>query len=478
MSGARDRLRAVAGPELYERIEHLDRTRGEHRRRGPTIAAPDLGATPDYDVLVAGGGLWLLLAPMLASLGLSVAVLDRGRVGAAHREWNASAAELAALVRAGVLTAAELDALVVARYRHGICRFYRGGSYPVRNVLDHAVDAGGLLRLARGAAEARGVAVLDRHEVVAEAAGPTAVAARVRGPDGERTITASILVDARGAASPYATADLVCPTVGGVLRGLTEGRAPDEVDPAVGEILATVDDVDAAGRQHVWEGFPGARGETTVYLFYYARAAERVSLLELYDRFFATLPSYKRGDAVLVRPTFGYISGWSRLSAPPRSPHRRIVLVGDAAARHSPLTYCGFGATLRSLAPAASAIARAARDPLSLGREVVVDDSPVHALTGALAHVMASREMPAGELNGLLDAAFATLHEMGPEAYEALLRDEMSPALFTVFLRRTAERRGSVWRTVPKTMGLGAAGRWIYAVARASFTRGASGDAA
>lgn len=478
MSRARDRVRDAAGPELYERLEHLDRARSERRRPPPDLPPPDAGATADYDVVVAGGGLWMLLAPMLASAGLSVAVLDRGRVGAAHREWNASASELHALVRAGLATQAELDALVIARYREGVCRFHGGGSYPVRNVLDHAVDAGGLLRLGRAVAVARGVAVLDHHEVVAEAAGHDAIAARVRSPDGERTITARVLVDARGATSPYASADLVCPTVGGVLRGLAEGAGDLEVDPSVGEILATVDDVDDSGRQHVWEGFPGARGETTVYLFYYARAAERVSLLELYERFFDTLPTYKRGDAALVRPTFGYISGWSRLSPPPRAPHPRVVLVGDAAARHSPLTYCGFGATLRSLEGAAAAITRAVERRSGIREASVVDDSPVHALTGALAQVMASREMPGAELNGLLDAAFATLHEMGPSAYEALLRDEMAPALFTQFLRRTAERRGSVWRTVPKTMGLGAAGRWIFAIARAGLTRSARGDAA
>ena len=44
----------------------------------------------DRHVYLASIGIFLV-----ASLGLSVAVLDRGRVGAAHREWNASAAELA-----------------------------------------------------------------------------------------------------------------------------------------------------------------------------------------------------------------------------------------------------------------------------------------------------------------------------------------------------------------------------------------------
>lgn len=48
-------------------------------------------------MIIAGGGLSLLLAPALARRGLKVAVLDRGRIGAVHREWNASRSELVGL---------------------------------------------------------------------------------------------------------------------------------------------------------------------------------------------------------------------------------------------------------------------------------------------------------------------------------------------------------------------------------------------
>ncbi len=470
---ARARVLEAGGAELLERLDHLD----ARRRVPPTFElpprAPERGCQADFDVAMVGGGLWSLLAPLLAARGLRVAVFDRARVGAAHREWNASGPELAALVRAGLLTEAELDALVVARYDHGICTFHRGGSYAVRGVLDHAVEAGPLLERARALAARRGVAFFDAHEVIAHAEGPGGVRLRARVRAGVTELTARILVDARGVASPYASADLVCPTVGGVLRGLAEGSAPDEMNPRVGEILATVDAVEQ-GRQHVWEAFPGRPSETTVYLFYYARVGEPVSLAALYARFFASLPGYKRGDAQLVRPTFGFIPGWSRLTPGPRAPGRRVVLVGDAAARHSPLTYCGFGATLRSLEPAASAIARALAEPTSdalgpLGE--VNHDAPVHRLTGALAHMMASREFRGDELNSLLDAAFHALHELGNGPYAGLLRDEMPPAGVVDFLRKTAARHPAVWGKVVRGLGLGAMGRWGIGVARALAAR-------
>ena len=466
---ARALVRAAGGDELLERLDHLDAVRARGVPAPDAVSrAPDASAAIDVDVAIVGGGLSLLIAPVLAAHGVRVAVFERARVGAAHREWNASARELAPLVASGLVTAAELDALIVARYEDGTCRFHGGGVHSVRGVLDHAVDASALLAHARSAAVARGVALHDGHTLVSHGEGREGVALRFALSDGgHRDVVARIMVDARGASSPYATADMVCPTVGGVVAGLAEGDAPDEVDPRRGEILATIDDA-RDGIQHVWEGFPGRRGETTVYLFHYARASRPTSLVALYARFFADLGRYKRGDARLVRPTFGYITGWSRLTPAPRAPHPRIVLVGDAAARHSPLTLCGFGAMLRSFIPAADAIAAGVHDPRALGamQTGAAHDASIHALAGALATMLAEAEPSPGALNALLDAAFGTLAAMPNDAYGALLRDEMSPRAFTDFLRLTATKRPSVYREVLSTLGAGRLTRWGMRVAR------------
>ena len=429
------------------------------------------GPTPQaYDVVLAGGGLNLLVAPLLAARGLSVAVADRIRAGSGHREWNASAMELATLVRLGLCTEAELDRLIVNRYRHGTCAWYGGGCYPVPGVLDCAVDAGGLLAHARARAQATGVHLFDGATVVGERANEGGVDVALRTPQGPRRLRAAVLLDARGAASPYARADLVCPTVGGVLEGLERGADRTCIDPSVGEILATTEGVED-GRQHVWEAFPGVHGQTTVYLFYYAMRGQTppAPLAQLYRRFARTLPRFKGGRARLVRPTFGLIPGWSRTSPPSRSPHRRIVLVGDAASRHSPLTFCGFGATLRSLERSAAHVADVVRG--APARTPAVDDRALHGVTGALAMLLA--KPPAGDpqrLNRLLDAAFATLAAMGPGPYAALLQDTMPPAQALRFLLRTAGRHGGVWRDAIGALGpvgiLRWAGRTVAAAAR------------
>jgi lycopene cyclase CruA len=463
-------VRDAGGAVLLERLDHLEALRHAPGPIEEAPPSPGRGAARDFDVILAGGGLWLLLAPVLAARGLRVAVFERARAGTSHREWNASGPELRALVRAGLLTSPQVEGLIVARYRTGICGFHRGGTYEVPGVLDHAVDAGGLLAHARRLAEERGVTFFDGCTVGRHAAGPDAIAVRVRERHAVRDVTASVLVDARGAASPHATADLVCPTVGGVLSGLRVGDAREEVNPTVGEILVTVDPIED-GRQYVWEGFPGRAGELTTYLFYYARSNENVSLLTLYGRFFRTLSTYKRGDAKLVRPTFGFIPGWSRMSPAPAPASARLVLVGDAAARHSPLTYCGFGATLRSLVSAADAIERTVSDGTS--PPCVVHDAPIHALTGALAYVMASRRFRGDELNELLDAAFAVLHGMGPGPYAELLRDEMDVPSFVQFLRRTAAKHPAAWSKVVRGLGLKALGRWSVGLAGSWWHSGA-----
>ncbi len=433
---ARDLVRAAGGPELLERLEHLDRGFPAQRHAPASVRAPDGPGEVDYDVVLAGGGLSLLLAAALAERGLRVAVCDRARVGQAHREWNASGPELRALVDGRIVTDAELERMVLARYRHGVCRWHGGGAYPVRGVLDHAVDAGALLGHVRALCAARGVALLDGTPVLGERAGSGRVTVKVFGGD----IRARLLVDARGAASPYASADIVCPTVGGVFEGL-------EQDPEVGEILATTEHAEE-GRQHLWEAFPGRPGETTIYLFYYAARAEPGALVELYARLFHRLGDFRKGPARLLRPTFGHIPGWTRLGRPPRSPSPRIVLFGDAAARHSPLTFCGFGAMLRTFGPAADAIAARLDDPRTLDP---FPDEPVHAFTGALARLMSRPQRRPETMNALLDAAFASLQESGNDA----------------FLRSTAARRPSVYRDAIRELGVGASLRWGWRLAKA-----------
>ena len=460
---ARALVRDAGGPELLERLAHLDTLAGT-RRIDEALEKPSAQDDAcDVDVLIAGGGLSLVYAPLLAARGLRVAVADRARIGRAHREWNAQLGELSTLVRLGLLTESDVARIVVRTYAYGVCTWYDGGSYPVKGVLDCAFDGRELLSLVRSKAENAGVQLLDGERVVGLGEGPSSIAVALEDAQGtRRTLRAKVVVDGRGASSPYASADLVCPTVGGVMTGLVEGTGPREQDPTVGEILATTETL-LEGQQHLWEAFPGHPGQTTVYLFYYtwAKRFRPGDLLALYARFFERLPLYRRGDAKLVAPTFGLIPGWSRLSPAPRAPGRRVLLVGDAAARHSPLTYCGFGDLVRSLDETLARIEHGASSPK--GFTSSRKDASIHGGTGLLAAMMAEPPRAPDEhaaVNRLLDTAFSTLFSMPNDAYARLLRDELMGKEFVTFLRATAKQRPEVYRSVFERLGPGAVAKW------------------
>lgn len=465
------------------------------RSRVPTTLPEEAGLAPleaSFDVVILGGGLSLFYAAALSRAGLSVAVIDRRRIGHGHREWNISRPELAPLTASGLFTEDEVERLVRMQYRDGYCRFAGGGTYRVRGVLDCVIDSEPLLSTLRERAVAARARLYERHAIagyriedggVTVAIAPLDEAGR---PGALRRLRGRLLIDALGAGSPHARFDLACPTVGGILDGLELGPGPLEMDPEAGEILVTTEGVEA-GEQHIWEGFPApasdeASGEPTrrmtVYLFYYRRCNELRpdALLRLYERFFETLPRYKRGALRMVRPTYGYIPAYTRLGPMPTAPRERVLLVGDAASRHSPLTFCGFGSMVRSFDGVSRGVLRCLETD-RLGRadlEAVWQgqsiDPPLLQVEGGLTLMMApppegALEDPDG-INQLLDAAFASLSALGEEAYARFLKDDADGPTFVRFMLGAAERYPAVYRKVFRHMSLAESTKWLLRLAR------------
>lgn len=504
-----------ASEDALRHIAYLDQ---RFRRRSQVALSPRRQtardpAPPRFDVVLAGGGLSLIYAVALGQAGHRVAVFDRRRIGCGHREWNISRDELRPLVESGLFTAAEVDRLVRMQYESGFCRFAGGGTYSVRDVLDCVIDAEALLEGLRERAAAAGVVLLDHHELVGyslarrgdgDRAGdgvdvhvrpvPSATRRAQPGRDNEAaapdgppvsTLRARLFIDGLGAASPHARFDLCCPTVGGVLDGLQLGSGPLEMDPSVGEILVTTEGIEA-GQQHIWEGFPAPPApkdadapsrRMTVYLFYYARprCLDRVGpypLLSLYERFFETLPRYKRGPLRLVRPTYGYIPAYTRLGPMPTAPSDRVFLVGDAAGRHSPLTFCGFGSMIRSFWPVTQGLLRCLRDDQldQATLSALWREPPALQVLGGLTLMMSPPEdEPVDEpegINQLLDAAFAALHAMGQKAYAAFLKDDFDAATFVRFMLDAAARHPAVYRKVFVHLSPTEVATWLWRLGR------------
>lgn len=465
-------------------LYHLDQ-RYQRARELPSID-PHLTAHPigAFDVVLAGGGLSLIYAAFLAMRGVRVAVFDRRGIGCGHREWNISMRELLPLSQSGLFTEAEVAQLILLQYRTGICRFGLGTNYAVSGVLDCVVDAETLLERLRARCVQHGVTLLPYRELLDYTLDQECVTVRLQSTDGKRRVEqlrAKLLLDGLGATSPHARFDLCCPTVGGVMDDLAIGADPLEMDPEVGEILVTTEGVEQR-RQHIWEGFPtvSASGDArstrrmTIYLFYYLRSDELgehgpLPLLSLYERYFETLPRYKRGSLRLVRPTYGYIPAYTRLRPMPASPCDRVFLVGDAAGRHSPLTFCGFGSMIRSFLPIGEGLLTLLGDN-RLDEQSLAElwtEPPALKVLGGLTLMMSPPLSSDGAdepdtINDLLNAAFSTLYAMGEEPYRRFLQDDVDGPTFVRFMLGSAKQHPEVYRKVLRHLSLSEVTTWLY----------------
>ncbi|MEG4058256.1 MULTISPECIES: flavin-dependent dehydrogenase [unclassified Microcoleus] len=332
-----------------------------------TISMSDSGDT-FYDLIYIGGALGVIHAAVMAKLGYRVLLVERMPFGRMNREWNISRDEIQSLIDLGLFTAAEIETLIAREYKDGYNKFFDANNPPVAQapvlhtpkVLNVALDGEKLLNLAGVKLTEAGGEIWDeteflRADVEAE---KVVVQGRHLPTKADRTALGRLLVDAMGSASPIAwqlnegrTFDSVCPTVGAVIDA---GFEPGVWDSEYGDVLYTHGDI-SRGRQLIWELFPGAGTELTVYLFHYHQVHPENpgSLLEMYEDFFAILPEYRRCDVdklVWKKPTFGYIPGHFSSNSSDRSVAiDRLVSIGDAASLQSPLVFTGFGSLVRNL---------------------------------------------------------------------------------------------------------------------------------
>lgn len=493
---ALDKLAAVA--RLEQRWRDVENGVVDNDMYHQVATLPEVDR--QFDLLYAGGGLGLLHAALMAQrYGYRILVFDRAEIGTAHREWNISDAELRALVDSGFASRPEIESVVMRRYEHGIVSFRADGSavrpaeLRLPGVLNVALDAAALLRLARSKLEQAGGIVLDRRSLRRVfVAGAGAVAAELEAPDGVECYGGRLLVDGLGSTSPLALRRFagqpfagICPTVGSVVSGLEHGTAPDQHNPDVGDVLVSVADAQR-GRQLIWEGFAGRDDELTVYVFYYdvlrpssphprsrAKARERGwegegqahhSLLDLFEDYFQLLPTYKRPGPTFrhLRPVYGYI--------PARHTQRRhsmsllpgVLPMGDSSAQQSPLTFTGFGSHVRNLERTASLLDWALR------RDLLAPDQlawiSAYQSNVALNWVFSRFMQPWGnpsDVNRLQNVFARVLNELGEDVAVRFFRDRMSWRDYGRIVNHTLEVYRGIIPTALRVLGARDTARWV-----------------
>lgn len=328
----------------------------------------DNSNAPTYDLIYLGGALGVIHAAVMARLGYKVLLVERLPFGRMNREWNISRDEFQSLIDLGLFTPSQFASVIAKEYVDGFNKFFDANNPPnlrspvlhTPKVLNICIDAEKLLHLCGEKLRAAGGEIWDETEFISAKIAPDQATLELTHLPSQspKTVTARLIVDAMGTASPIAwqlnggrAFDSVCPTVGGVI---SKGFAPEVWDLNYGDVLNSHGDT-SRGRQLIWELFPGANGEITVYLFHYhqVNATNPGSLLEMYEDFFTILPEYRRCDMESLewrKATFGYIPGHFSVGSRDRTvAFDRLIAIGDAASLQSPLVFTGFGSLVRNL---------------------------------------------------------------------------------------------------------------------------------
>jgi lycopene cyclase CruA len=453
-------------------------------------APADAQIEAHFDIIYAGGTLGLLHAAVMGkSYGRKCLVFDAHIVGKTHRDWNISDRELQEFIEAGLFTKEEIERAVANRYENGFVKFYDANSSVktpklfMPNVLDVAIEADILLEIAREKLIASGSVAIDNLKFKRAFVEKERILIEC---EDYRFFSAKLFADATGTNSAISrqinsgrSITHVCPTVGTVSKGFQKGKADDEVDFSIGEILVSNEDI-SDSRQLIWEGFAGSeeKDEYTTYLFFYDSVDSKAdkSLFRLFEDYFDKLGSYKKKsvDYSIVKPVFGYIPsvhhlGWKNQK---KTAAERIVLIGDAAGLSSPLTFCGFGSHVRNLRKLTRETENAllANDFSEAPLSKINAYEPRVAQMQSLAEFM--RPMPKSEpyiVNETMNAVMMALSKLDNSIACELFQDRVTFASFKKVLAKTAGLHPKVYKLMLEHLGLKGAFWWVANIAEAAI---------
>jgi lycopene cyclase CruA len=440
---------------------------------------------PKYDLIYIGGALGVIHAAVMARLGYRVLLLERLPFGRMNREWNISRDEFQRLIDLNLITPAEFEGVIAREYVDGFSKFFDANNPPnckakvlsTPTVLNICLDAEALLRLCGDKLRQAGGEIWDETEFSrADVSELETVVTSQHLPTGKTRIARGrLLVDAMGTASPIAwqlngihAFDSVCPTVG---AAIASGFEPEVWDAKYGDVLFSHGDI-SRGRQLIWELFPGAGEEITVYLFHYHQVNPENpgSLLEMYEDFFTILPEYRRCDMdklVWRKPTFGYIPGHFTVSSNDRVvAFDRLIAIGDAASLQSPLIFTGFGSLVRNLPRLTHLLDTALKHDL-LDRDALnrirayQSNVAVTWLFSKGMMVPTGMSLPPARINATLNTFFGLLANEPPAVADTFIKDRTDWITFNRLALKAAGQNPALLWWIWKIAGAKDIFRWL-----------------
>lgn len=453
-------------PHSLQGLRAVD-ARWQQVREG-TVRSPEVVTTTtvtlptvDWDVVVCGGTLGIMIGATLALRGWRVVVLERGKLRGRDQEWNISRQELQELVELGLLTATELEQAIATEYNPARIQF--GDSEPlwVRDVLNIGVDPVYLLETLKQTFIAAGGQLVEQTAFQQATVHTNGVCVKA----GEATFTARLLLDAMGHFSPIvqqarqgAQPDGICLVVGTCATGFTHNDT--------GDLIVSFTPI-RQQCQYFWEAFPARDGRTT-YLFTYLDAhRDRLTLETLFDDYWELLPDYQQvalPDLTPKRALFGFFPCYRE--SPLRYAWGRLLPVGDSSGSQSPLSFGGFGAMIRHLARLTTGIDEALKQDCLTAQDLglLQPYQPNLAVTWLFQESMRvgiQQSLPPDQINRILGTIFGDMAALGEQTLKPFLQDVVQfPALAKTLVSTSVKHPALVAQILPQ-VGAGAIARWL-----------------
>jgi lycopene cyclase CruP len=430
-----EKILAAQPGNVLERLRAADRLwhelRLENFKRVPAVSENrELLNDVDFDVIVCGGTLGILLAAALQKQGWRVALIERGILRGRDQEWNISRQELQVFLELELLSKEELETAIATEYNPARVSFFQGSEVWVNDVLNIGVDPVFLLETLKLKFLEAGGKLLEKTPFDAAIVHADGVLVKA----GENQLKTRLLIDAMGHFSPIVKQVRqgekpagVCLVVGSCAKGYPQNETGDLIvsfTPILNQC------------QYFWEAFPAREGRTTYLFTYVDTHRDRFSLEFLMDEYFRLLPEYQKIEIDRLqfeRFLFGFFPAYR--NSPLHFPWDRMLAVGDSAGSQSPVSFGGFGSMVRHLKRLTSGIDEALKinllDCNSLS--LLQPYQPNIAVTWLFQKTMSvecERQVDLSQINNLMSGVFSVMDRLGDETLKPFLQDVIQfPAL-------------------------------------------------
>ncbi|MDB9524198.1 FAD-binding oxidoreductase [Dolichospermum circinale CS-1225] len=387
-----------------------------------------------FDVIICGGTLGILIGCALAVRGVRVALLERGILRGREQEWNISRQELKVFRELELLTETELNQAIVTEYNPARVSFSGGTEVWVEDVLNIGISPIYLLETLKKRFLNAGGKLFENTPF-------SNVVIHKNGVIINNQFTGKLLLDVMGNLSPISQQarqgkkpDALCLVVGTCATGFPENKT--------GDLLLSFTALENQC-QYFWEAFPAKDGRTTYLFTYLDSAPERLSLETLFDEYFRLLPEYQGVEINHLnfqRALFGFFPSYRQ--SPLQTPWNRILFVGDSSGNQSPLSFGGFGAMVRHLQRLTLGIAEALKtDQLSAKSLAILQPyQPSLSVTWLFQKAMSvgvNQQINPNQINQLLAAVFAQMQKLGTPVLKPFLQDIVQFGALTKTLLKT-----------------------------------------